>query len=72
MEGRDKPHAVKEKAFTNDRNYDTICSLMSLPVWDRTAKKTRRQAEVDDAFAGVSETVSSLRETLICYANSTV
>jgi hypothetical protein len=34
MEGREKPYMVKYKAITNDWNYDVICTLTSLPVWD--------------------------------------
>jgi hypothetical protein len=34
MEGREKPHMVKYKAITNDRNYDASCTLTSLLVCD--------------------------------------
>jgi hypothetical protein len=34
MEGKEKPHMVKDKAITNDWNYDARCTLTSLPVWD--------------------------------------
>jgi hypothetical protein len=33
MKGREKPHTDKYKAITNDWNYDTSCTLTSLPVW---------------------------------------
>jgi hypothetical protein len=34
MEGREKPHMDKYKEITNDWNYDTNCTLTSLPVSD--------------------------------------
>jgi hypothetical protein len=34
MEGREKPHMIKYKAFTNDWNYDASRTLTLLPVWD--------------------------------------
>jgi hypothetical protein len=33
MEGIENPHTDKYKEITNDRNYDTSCTLTSLPVW---------------------------------------
>jgi hypothetical protein len=36
MEGREKPHKDKYKDITDDRKYEASCTLISLPVWDRT------------------------------------
>jgi hypothetical protein len=34
MEGREQPHADKDKEITNDWNFDASCTLTSLPVWN--------------------------------------
>jgi hypothetical protein len=34
MEGREKPHADKYKAITNDWNYNASCTLTLLLTWD--------------------------------------
>jgi hypothetical protein len=34
MGGIEKPHTDKYKEITNDWNYDTSCTVTSLPVWD--------------------------------------
>jgi hypothetical protein len=34
VEGREKPHTDKYMEITNDWNYDTSCTLASLPVSD--------------------------------------
>jgi hypothetical protein len=34
MAGIEKPHTDKDKAITNNWNYDASCTLTSLPVWD--------------------------------------
>jgi hypothetical protein len=34
MEGIEKPHTDKYKEITNNWNYDTSCTLTSIPVWD--------------------------------------
>jgi hypothetical protein len=34
MEGTEKPHMDKYKEITNDWNYDSSCTLTSLPVWE--------------------------------------
>jgi hypothetical protein len=34
MEGREKPHTDKYKEITMPGDYDTSCTLTSLPVWD--------------------------------------
>jgi hypothetical protein len=34
MEGIEKPHVDKYKEITKDWNYDTSCTVTSLPVWD--------------------------------------